>query len=351
MRDQWIPLEKIQFLIQSESFVILWILLSLAFLFYKLFLKKISDKRHSTLRGRFLRTFSYLLVTTLIAALHWIVFINGHRSANEFTVIKFASYLGLIALFIGVVSVIKLAQIYVYLYLFFMNMSVGVPRLIANMFTLVFSLVIVSWLAADVFGFHLAAVLATSAVFSLVLGLALQDTLGNLFSGVALQIDRPFAIGDWVEIHSGSEKWIGQVQEISWRATTLLSFADEVILIPNRIIAQGQLLNFSHVHRPVRLNQMFRFRFDVSIPLAKKALLEGLANIPEILKDPAPRTLVTEVTESWITIKVFYSLSDYGTRFRTGDQVISQIMEQIRLNRLSLASPIINIDSTASDDF
>jgi small-conductance mechanosensitive channel len=350
MKDQWIPLEKIQFLIQFESFALFWVLLILAFIFYKILLKKITDKRHANLRQRFLRTSIYLIITTLISVLHWVMFENAYHASSEYHLVKIASYLSLFALSFGVITTIKLAQIYVYLYLFLMNMSVGVPRLIANMFTLVFSLVIVSWLAADVFGFHLAAVLATSAVFSLVLGLALQDTLGNLFSGVALQIDRPFNISDWIEIHSGSEKWTGQVQEISWRATTLLGFADELILIPNRIIAQSQLLNFSHLQKPARLNQIFRFHFDVSIEQARSALLEGIANIPEILKEPAPRTLITEVTESWITIKVFYSLKDYGTRYRTGDIVISQILERIRLHKLTLASPSLNLVRSKTDD-
>lgn len=349
MKDQWIPVEKIQYLIQFESFALLWVLLVVAFIFYKLFLKKITDKRHGNLRQRFWRTSIYLIITTLVSVLHWLMFENAYHASSEYHLVKIASYLSLFALTFGMISTIKLAQIYVYLYLFLMNMSVGVPRLIANMFTLVFSLIVVSWLAADVFSFHLAAVLATSAVFSLVLGLALQDTLGNLFSGVALQIDRPFNIGDWVEIHSGSEKWAGQVQEISWRATTLLGFADEFILIPNRIIAQSQLLNFSHLHKPARLNQVFRFRFDVSIDKARMALLEGINNIPEILKEPAPRTLITEVTDSWITIKVFYSLKDYGTRYRTGDVVITQILDRIRFHKLTLASPTLNLVTTNSD--
>lgn len=349
MHDQWIPVEKIQYLIQFEAFALLGILSLLAFIFYKIFLKEITDKRHANLRQRFLQTSIFLIITTIIAALYWPLFENAYHSNNEYHFVKLASYLSLFALFFGVITVIKLAQIYVYLYLFFMNMSVGVPRLIANMFTLVFTLVIISWLAADVFGFHLAAVLATSAVFSLVLGLALQDTLGNLFSGVALQIDRPFNIGDWIEVQSGSEKWIGHVQEISWRATSLLGFGDELILIPNRLIAQSQMINFTHSPKSARLGQMFRFRFDVSIPLAKKALLDGLADIPEILTDPAPRTLITEVTESWITIKVFYSLKDYGTRYKTGDVVISQILEQIRKNHLSMASTTINLIEIESD--
>ncbi len=350
MHDQWIPVEKIQFLIQFESFALLWVLILLGFIFYKFFLKEITEKRHTNLLQRFSRTAIYLVITTIMAALHWPIFENAYHSSKEYYLVKLASYLSLLALFFGVITVIKLAQIYVYLYLFFMNMRVGVPRLIANMFTLIFSLIIVSWLAADVFGFHLAAVLATSAVFSLVLGLALQDTLGNLFSGVALQIDRPFNIGDWIEVQIGSEKWTGHVQEVSWRATSLLGFGEELILIPNRVIAQSQMINFSHSPKSSRLNQLFRFRFDVSIPLAKKALLDGLANIPEILVDPPPRTLITEVTESWITIKVFYSLKDYGTRYKTGDLVISQILEQIRKYRLTMASPIVNLVQDESDD-
>jgi len=350
MRDQWIPVEKIQYLLQPEAFVLFWILLPLAFLFYIFFLKRITEKRHANLRERFKKTLIYLSITTVLAVLHWLVFKNAYQTNNEYTLVKFSSYLSLFALIFGVISLIKIAQIYIYLYLFFMNMSVGVPRLLANMFTLGFSLVIVSWLAADVFGFQLAAVLATSAVFSLVLGLALQDTLGNLFSGVALQIDRPFKIGDWVEIHSGSEKWNGQVQEISWRATTLMGFADELILIPNRLIAQSQLINFSHLQKPARLNQMFRFKLNVSIPLARKALLDGLADIPEILSEPPPRTLITEVSDSWICLKVFYSLKDYGARYKTGDQVITQIMYHISKNNLSLANPVINLINTDSED-
>ena len=308
-----------------------------------LFLKKITDKRHANLKERFFRICIYLLITLLTTIIYWLIFKNAHNFIYESSLLKFSSYLSLVALIFGVVTTIKLAQIYVYLYLFMMNMSVGVPKLLANMFTLGFSLVIVSWLAADVFGFQLTAVLATSAVFSIVLGLALQDTLGNLFSGVSLQIDRPFKIGDWVEIHSGSEKWNGQIQEISWRATTLMGFADELILIPNKLIAQSQLINYSHLQKPARLNQMFRFRFDTPIDVARKSMLEGLNNIPEILSDPAPRTLITEVTESWICLKIFYSIKDYGTRYRTGDVVISQILKQIQSNKLVLANPVISI--------
>lgn len=67
--------------------------------------------------------------------------------------------------------------------------------------------------------------------FSLILGLALQDTLGNLFAGVALQLDKPYEIGDWIEISPRAQVWVGQVEEISWRATTMIGLFDELLVL------------------------------------------------------------------------------------------------------------------------
>ena len=339
MNQTFLPVERIKHLIEFESFALFGILFFIAYLFYFLFLKKISEKRHNNMKRRFKLTSLYFFTTAFLASVFWLLTYNVEN-------FKPTSYLAVLVLILAVVSVIKLFQIFLYIYLFFMNMSVGVPRLITNIFSLLFSLVIISWIAADVFRIQLVAVLATSAVFSLVLGLALQDTLGNLFSGLAFQFDRPFNIGDWIEIHSGNDRWSGQVQEINWRATTLMGFADELILIPNRLIASSQLINFSHQQKPARLNQVFRFRFDVPIESAKAALLEGLAEVPGILSDPPARTLVTEITESWVTIKIFYSLQDYGMKYRTGDVVISKILEKIRSKKLSLANPTLHLVGT-----
>ncbi len=141
-------------------------------------------------------------------------------------------------------------------------MSQGIPRLIANLFSFVFSIFIVSFIGSEVFSIHITAMLATSAVFSLVLGLALQDTLGNLFSGVAMQIGQPFKIGDWVEINYENKKWLGQIQEITWRSTFLTTFSDETVMIPNKTIAQSQITIFSDQQKPNRESATFRIEYN-----------------------------------------------------------------------------------------
>lgn len=342
-----LPIDKIEYFIQFESFAALITAFLLGWIFYKLFLKKISEKRHTALKKRFLKTSLYLSTSALLAFIHWSIV---EASWADYHTLKVANYIALLSFIVLITVLIRLAHIYIYLYLFLANMSVGVPRLIANLLTLLFSTFIISWIAADVFGFHIATVLATSAIFTIVLGLALQDTLGNLFSGVALQIERPFQLGDWVEVNNGSDKWVGQIQEITWRATSLISFSDELIVIPNKTIAQSQLLIFSPLHKPARFNQVFRFKFDVSVTEAKAALLEGLSLVPEILRDPEPRVLLMEITESWITMKVFYSINDYGSRYRTGDRVIGHILDVIRKKQLTLATPTLSLLRDSSEE-
>ena len=342
MLVKWIPIEKIQPLISYEPFLVGFILMMFAFLFYHFFLKKISEKRHGQLRHRFMVTSVFVFSTGLMSGLYWLL---SWENLDNLYFQKIENYLALVTLLVGAVAVIRIAQIYVYLYLFFSNISTGVPRLIGNLFTFVFSIFLFGLIGSAVFNLNIATVATTSAVFSLVLGLALQDTLGNLFSGLALQIDGPFHINDWVEIQDGDQKWIGQIHEVNWRATFIMSFSDELIMVPNKTMAQSKITILTHGLKPVRLNHVFRFTFDCSIEDAKKALLEGLQGLPEIMINPAPTTLVTETNESWIAIKVFYSLHDYGARFRVGDIIISSILNSIRQNQLKLAHNVLTIQS------
>jgi len=336
----WVPLEKIQHILGIETFALLWTIFPLCFLFYYLFLKKISPKRHHNLQIRFRQFPYYLGVATFLTIFHYGLI---EYFPNNSLILKSASYLALAALLIGAVAIIKLSQIIIYLYLFFSNMSHGVPKLIANMFTFIFSLFILNMIASHVFQIHLVALLATSAVFSLVLGLALQDTLGNLFSGVALQIESPFKIGDWIEVNSGHDRMLGQVQEVTWRATFLLSFSDELIMIPNRMIAQSQIIIISQGSKNIRLNQVFRFPHDTDIEKAKSAILEGISEVEGIMTDPPVRILITETSESFLAIKAIYSLVDFSTRYRTGDKIISRVYASIKRNQLKLQVPSIEI--------
>ena len=83
--------------------------------------------------------------------------------------------------------------------------------------------------------------LTTSAVGAVVVGFALQDTLGNLFAGLAIQIEKPFRVGHWIQV--GDRE--GQVQEITWRATKLRTKDGQFLIVPNSVISKEPILNYS----------------------------------------------------------------------------------------------------------
>lgn len=332
-------IEKIQYYIQLETFILLAIFLLASFIFYKIFLKKISLKRHANLKERFLGTSIMLAVSAILSLAHWNLFSNQ----ESILMIRISDYSAFFSLITASISVIKLAQIVVYLYLFFKNISQGIPRLIVNLFTVIFSVLVLSYLASEVFSIHITTMLATSAVFSLVLGLALQDTLGNLFSGVAMQIGQPFVIGDWVEISHDSQKWTGQIQEITWRATFLSSFSDEWIMIPNKTIAQSQITIFTNTNKILRQSLLFRIDFNTDLKLAKKILNEVVMNATGVLKNPESRVLVIETTESWISLKVFYSINDFSLKYRIADQIYENALLELASQNIKLAQSKIQI--------
>lgn len=345
MTFSWIPTSAILDMIHVQGILTIILFAVIGNIFYRFFLKEISAKRHlkMQMRFRFLLLLCLFTFASLVLSYAWIE-LGWLKNFLNLTPI-----FSLIALLFFAISLIRLAHYYVYLMLFSTNMRSGVPRLIANVFTLLFAFIVVAWLASSLFGFKLATVLATSAVFSLVLGLALQDTLGNFFSGVSLQFDHSFGLGDWIEVQSGSSKWTGQVHEINWRATSLIGFADELISIPNKVLANSQVTLFSQNEVAPRRSLAFRFSLDSDLEMVKNILMNCLMSGDHVLQSPEPRVLVIDTTDSWILVKCFYSISDFGIQYRISDQLICQILKSLKENNISLANQVYKINQPSVD--
>ena len=92
-------------------------------------------------------------------------------------------------------------------------------------------------------------ILTTSAVSAVVIGFALQDTLGNAFAGLAIQSEKPFNIGHWVTV--GAHE--GRVAEVTWRATKLRTKTGNFVIVPNSEVGKAPITNYSEPAAPMRL--------------------------------------------------------------------------------------------------
>ena len=329
-----IPIERIDQLLQLEPLTVILALAAGAWIIYKLFLRNVSTERHQNLVGQFKNLAWHIGFFSIFGALY-VCF--THLLETDLPLERLSSYLGLMTLIQGAVVFVKTARILIFEYLFLSHMRVAVPLLVVNLFTLLLTLAISAWIIGEVFSIRLAPLLATSAVFSLVLGLALQDTLGNLFAGVALQIDKPYEMGDWIEIQSSGQKWIGQVHEISWRATVLTGFGGELITVPNRTISQAQVSTYVTRIRPIARNQLFRLPFDSQPKKVKATLLQAALSVPGVSHEVEPLVLLSETTESWVTYKLIYYISEFGLQYVTADRVLDAALASLKNEKIDLA--------------
>lgn len=340
MNERFIQTKNLYKLLDIEPFIILSALIFLSWFFYRLFLKDASEERHRNLKTHFKNlTRNYILFLTF-----FIIFSIAEKASGLENVIDRAlPYLALIAFAWGAVVFVKVCRLIILQYLFLGSMKAGVPLLIVNIFSLILSVILFVWSSVQIFALQLGPLLATSAAFSVILGLAMQDTLGNLFAGLSLQIDKTFEIGDWLEITQGVQKTVGQVTEISWRATTLLGWTDELIVIPNRTMANSNIANFQSGDIPIVRSQIFRLPYGTDIEKARLILLSTTQKVAGVRILPCPISFASENHESWIGLKVSYWIDNYGSQYAIGHEVLIQGLSELKKANIFVTHPQMQV--------
>jgi small-conductance mechanosensitive channel/CRP-like cAMP-binding protein len=178
--------------------------------------------------------------------------------------------------------------------------------------------------------------LTTSAVGAVVVGFALQDTLGNLFSGLAIQVEKPFRVGHWIAI--GDRE--GQVQEITWRATKLRTKAGQFLIVPNGLISKEAILNYSEPTIPTRVEVEVGASYATPPNEVKAALKEAIDNAPLVMPAPAPNILLQQFDNSAITYRVQFWVGDYAVDSQARDQVRTNIWYAFRRRNIEIPFPI-----------
>ena len=178
--------------------------------------------------------------------------------------------------------------------------------------------------------------LTTSAVGAVVVGFALQDTLGNLFAGLAIQIEKPYRVGQWIAI--GERE--GQVQEITWRATKLLTKAGQFLIVPNGIMSKEAILNYSEPTVPTRLTIEVGVSYLTPPNTARAAILEALEHCPLVIKTPPPSVLLHDFAASALVYHVWFWVGDYSLELEARDQVRTSIWYAFRRKNIEIPYPI-----------
>ena len=327
-------------LLDVELYVVLGILCFGTFLFYKSFLKRASQVRHQNIQNYLRRINRDFFALTFL----FVVFLLlSEQITTSILIKKITPYVGMITYFVGVQLFVRVCRLNVLMYLFLGSMTAGVPVLLVNIFSLLLFISLGLWSTSHLFGVQVAPLIATSAAVSVILGLALQDTLGNLFAGIAMQIDRAFEIDDWLEIQNGANKTVGQVKELTWRATVLTGLSDEIITLPNKVVALSQISNFSPPGIPILRSQIFKIPHDQDAQKAKELLELAVSQIADIRAIPSPLAYISDLNENWIGVKIVYFIDSYGRQYLIGDKVFALGQRTLEQNGFTIAHQVLEV--------
>ncbi|MDB4944673.1 MAG: Potassium efflux system KefA protein / Small-conductance mechanosensitive channel [Labilithrix sp.] len=209
--------------------------------------------------------------------------------------------------------------------------------------------VIVVLLTLRAVGVEPGSLLTTSALLTAVVGLALQDTLGNMVSGLALQMQRPFEVGDWVQFDADARQ-VGQVTEVNWRATTLMTSDLVEVIVPNALLAKAAIRNYSRPSSVSRRTVTVQAGYEASPEYVRDTITRALHGIAGVLADPPPSVQTRSFAESGIEYVVLFYVAEFAARDRIDGRVRDRIWYAMRRAGLEIPFPQRTVRSIVATD-
>ncbi len=250
-------------------------------------------------------------------------------SAEHLRWLKFAAVLALVVFCVRVLDVL----------IFDVAMSrrraVAAPQLLRQILSIVLYFVALTLASNQWLGFSLVGALTSVTILAAVLGLALQETLGNLFAGIALHMEGAFEVGDVLR----SGEFLGVVEQVSWRATRIRGFSNQLVVLPNSVIARDRLEVFPRNNLNGRVLQI---GVDYNIPPATvlAILMQAASHIDGVAREAPVIARVGAFSDSAVIYELKYFTRDYAMRDRIDADVRKAVWYALRRNEISFATPI-----------
>ncbi|RJU90391.1 MAG: hypothetical protein DWC07_04195 [Candidatus Poseidoniales archaeon] len=196
------------------------------------------------------------------------------------------------------------------------------------------------YLALAVLGFELLGLLASLAVFSLIIGLAMQQTLGNIVNSFMLALDQPFEVGDRIEV----DGHLGSVVSVGILSTKILTIGENLVVIPNNNLVNSTVINHARgggggKGRRISLVLDVGVEYDEDIAHVKYTVLQLMRECPYVLNDPEPRVLLNELGDFAKIFRMYGWVEDYADEFVAKDWLFKFIDERFKKEGIGIPFP------------
>jgi small-conductance mechanosensitive channel len=242
-------------------------------------------------------------------------------------------------LFFILVLFVKITIFLIFDFLFGKKQKIKYPRLIKDLVIIVLYIIGILLIAKYYLNIQLTVVLASSAVLTVVIGFALQDILGDLFSGIALNLEESLNIGDWIKI--GEHE--GRVEQFRWRSIKIRTIDNVLVLIPNRIASKEEVSRFGDSRAPFALRLKIGVSYKNSPDFVMSTIMEVLNTIPAVLNPPKPMVMVHKFADFAIIYEIKFWLTDYSIKEPVKSEIQRKTWYAFKRNDIQIPFPIRDI--------
>ncbi|MBW2102763.1 MAG: mechanosensitive ion channel family protein [Deltaproteobacteria bacterium] len=196
-------------------------------------------------------------------------------------------------------------------------------------------------LVLDIMGLNIMPFVAGAGVAGIAIGFAAKDTLSNLIAGILLIIDRPFEVGDRIEVWSApknSATW-GDVIDVGLRATKIRTTDNIVIVIPNNEIMKRDIINYTTIREEIRVRIPVGISYESDVEKAKEIIRRISLELPWVMKDPGPKVVVKSFGDSAVNLEARVWIRDPRRRIDTISHVTDRVKEAFREEGVEIPYP------------
>lgn len=217
------------------------------------------------------------------------------------------------------------------------RVDAGVEQLILRVLRIVF-VAFATVTVLSQLGIQVAPLIAGLGIAGLAIGFAAQDTVKNLIAGVTILIDRPFRVGDNIEL----QETFGTVEEITLRSTRVRTLSNQIAILPNAKVIEEKILNHS-MHRALRISIPFGIAYKENPSEAREVVLALTEGDERLHPDFEPRVVVTALGESSVDMDLRLHLKDPGLEVPVGFEYRERVFEALREAGIEIPFPHLQL--------
>jgi len=209
-----------------------------------------------------------------------------------------------------------------------------IPKIVTKSIIFFTFLLATFGIIAYVFDQKLTSLLATSGVLAMIIGLAIQVNISNIFSGIVINLEHPFRIGDWIKV---DDKFRGKVIDITWRTTRIKTMEDTILSFPNSFVSESPINNYSYPNKKVWIKITIHVNSFYSPDRIKKICMDAMQSIDGLVKEQDP-IIRFELTDWSADYTLIFCIDNYEYKFKYKSDVYERVWTH--LNRIGIEPAI-----------